>query len=1138
MGVRQLQTFIQHHVPNGYIEVSIHDECEAFKRKNNLHPILVIDLMGLLGPMVTNKKELLCGLRHNEIYKSLEKLLQKLSHVAELIFYEDGPVNDVKVAEWTRRQNERYIRSTMIIDKINQNLSLDDIINSSERDLPSVTSHLIITEQLAMKYGTFKISITRECDSEMAKFACENPRVLAILADDSDFLIYPGNWRYFSLREMNQETLHTMEYNRFALRDNLQLNDMELILLSTLNGNDVIRFDDTFRFHKSLIQQRNNPALRFTAMTDFIKDSNILKSRNLYRDVARLIYGNNSQSNVQKVRESFEFYSIDFEIAEIQGEMNKYCMNMLYDFTFSVLKYTPKTFTVQFVDLREYSNYFDTVSNIFRKQIGIVLRYEQLKGYEVRCKMSHDDTFRSIYLNPIIPTIVQPPLMELLKRSQYPQHDKIRFDLLKWLISEDNLRNVDLMAIPKNIFSDILVLVYIVSMGFISPFEADIILLTIKHVEIDIVPENLTTPDYLHPRAFFISFLFSKFYTTLSRSLEVTGLKNLLKINNFDGVLFHNLYLMCLNQPFNMSFLLGDYTKHRYYNFNKLSEMGIRQLQTFIQKYVPNGYIDVSLHDECEQFSRENEARPILLIDLHGLLRPLVTDPYEIFCGIRHNIVYEKLEKFLKKLSQIAVLIFFSDGPVTEVKLPKWMEKQNSQYEKLQSVMDKINERHPLKEIISKDQDLMSPTSHLKLVKHVAKLYGTLIYGMDRECDLEMAKFACENPRVLAILADDSDFLIFPGNWRYFSIRDLNQETLDTKEYSRVALRKTLKLNDKELVILSTLHGNDVISYDDTFRFHKSLIHQRNNPALRFPAIAQYIKERQLVMSRNMHSLIAYAIFRSNYDSYVKKIKDSIEFYDINFKVPKLTDPTEIFLRENRLNFSFMILKHIPQTFTLNFFDVTRSDNYFESINKLFSKHIGIILNDNPLQNYKIVSKMSFNDAEYTSFKVDKAIPTCKVPQLTELFDRSQHPEHDKTRIDLLKWLISEEKLNDVNLESIPINILLDILALTFMVNEGFIDVIEADIILLSIKQVQDKAVPENLKAPEILHPRAFTISILFSKCHFYATRSLEVTGLKELKKVLNFDGVLFHNLFHKHINKPFNTSEILTDLAQYRYYA
>ena len=156
------------------------------------------------------------------------------------------------------------------------------------------------------------------------------------------------------------------------------------------------------------------------------------------------------------------------------------------------------------------------------------MRSEPLKGYEVRCKMSHNDTFRSVYINPIVPKIAQPPLIELLKRTQYPQHDKTRFDLLKWMISEDGLKNVDLMAIPKNIFSDILVLAFMVFEGFISPFEADIILLTVKHVEIDIVPENLTTPDNLHPRAFIISFLFSKIYTLVARSLEVTGLKDLL----------------------------------------------------------------------------------------------------------------------------------------------------------------------------------------------------------------------------------------------------------------------------------------------------------------------------------------------------------------------------------------------------------------------------------------------------------------------------------------------------------------------------------------------------------------------------------------------------------------------------------
>ena len=186
-----------------------------------------------------------------------------------------------------------------------------------------------------------------------------------------------------------------------------------------------------------------------------------------------------------------------------------------------------------------------------------------------------------------------------------------------------------------------------------------------------------------------------------------------------------------------------------------------------------------------------------------------------------------------------------------------------------------------MEQIIESIKDYPKTISHSKIAKGLAKKYGTFNKAMDRECDTEMAKFACKNSRVIAILAEDSDFLIYPGNWKYFSIRSLDQETLSTKEYSRTALRKTLKLNDKELVILSTLNGNDVITFKDTFRFHKSLIKERYNPALRFPAIAQYIKDRQLIMSKNMHSLIAYGLFRSQSGSYVNKVKESIELYDI-----------------------------------------------------------------------------------------------------------------------------------------------------------------------------------------------------------------------------------------------------------------
>jgi hypothetical protein len=194
------------------------------------------------------------------------------------------------------------------------------------------------------------------------------------------------------------------------------------------------------------------------------------------------------------------------------------------------------------------------------------------------------------------------------------------------------------------------------------------------------------------------------------------------------------------------------------------------------------------------------------------------------------------------------------------------------------------------------------------------------------------------------------------------------------------------------------------------------------------------------------------------------------------------------------------VLNFIPHTFKLNFYDRERKGNFFESINDLFSKQLGIIYSDKPIDPYKVYSKLSYSEPEYSKIEVDKSNPSFSIPPLIELLDRPEFPEHDSIRFELINWMINNKKLKSVDLKSIPQNIFLDVLVLAFMVNESFIDVVEADIILLSIKHVEDGQVPENIVAPETLHPKAFYASILFSKCHKYIPRCLEVTGLKELE--------------------------------------
>jgi hypothetical protein len=576
--------------------------------------------------------------------------------------------------------------------------------------------------------------------------------------------------------------------------------------------------------------------------------------------------------------------------------------------------------------------------------------------------------------------------------------------------------------------------------------------------------------------------------------------------------------------------------------------MGVRQLQTFIQKHVPKGYLDVSLIDECEEFNRQHETRPILLIKLNGLLRSIVKDQKEIFCGIRHNIVHEKFENVMKKLCKIADIIFFIDGLVCDAKMPNWIIYHNKKNKNAHEIESMIDRRLTLQDITDDAKELISPTSPLKFTESLAQKYGELITSLNRDCNAEMVQIANQNRKVLAILDDDSDFLIYRGKWKYYSLRDMNQGTLDTKEYNRHALRAYLNLNDQQMILLSTLNGNTIVSYDtDTYQFHKTLLQNRNNKQLRFPSIAAYIRDHnsQMINNNDAAAYVAREIYKykpefmSHKSIFINEVQYSIDFYDTKFEQSEITDETQIFCREESLNFVRMVLNHKLLPFTLDFFDQQREANYFESINDLFSKQIGIIFNFKSFDPYKIWSKLSINDPEYSIVEVIKSLPRKELSiPLIELLDRSNYPDHDQIRFKLLKWLISEKMLQSVDLELIPQNLFLDILVLVYMVKERFINVKEADIILLSIKHVEDGIVPDNITAPETLNPRAFYASILFSKCHIIIARCLEVTGLKKFEKIHKFDGVLFHNLFLEHIDEPFDASVLLGDLAQYRYYA
>lgn len=237
---------------------------------------------------------------------------------------------------------------------------------------------------------------------------------------------------------------------------------------------------------------------------------------------------------------SLDFYlPQNFAISEVACSIDPlllFCRKNYFNFTSSILQRLPKTFESDYVDLRstDFPNYFDVSIELFRKQIGILLKHQLSHTkirYEIVAKKSHEEIYKEYLEPPQFPKDELPPLLELLDRQDHPEHDELRFKLLKWMVDERKLKDCDLSTIPTNYFLDILVLVWMTGNGFITTTEADLVLLTVKRVELKNIPKNYEAPQHIDRRAFCIAIFFTKFHEVLKRSLEVIGLKRSMTVS-------------------------------------------------------------------------------------------------------------------------------------------------------------------------------------------------------------------------------------------------------------------------------------------------------------------------------------------------------------------------------------------------------------------------------------------------------------------------------------------------------------------------------------------------------------------------------------------------------------------------------
>lgn len=270
-------------------------------------PILAIDLMSLMVIAYPDKNDMLFGGRWKACADVLGKLFEALTNAgAELVFFQDQLVETSKYETWMVRQNLRYKEHIEVIDRIDSGQSVDEILKDFAEKLRGFPTVVPLIETMATKHGILKFSVNKDNDVEMVRYANEH-KALAILSDDSDFLIFKGDWNLWSIKDMDVKTLKTLEFNRKGLRSTLRLTDKQLSILPTFAGNDIIRYDEikvalcaNFRY---TISQK------FPNIAEFIRSSLPDNENEKVKIIASKMLGNTQPETLSRVKFSLRAYN-------------------------------------------------------------------------------------------------------------------------------------------------------------------------------------------------------------------------------------------------------------------------------------------------------------------------------------------------------------------------------------------------------------------------------------------------------------------------------------------------------------------------------------------------------------------------------------------------------------------------------------------------------------------------------------------------------------------------------------------------------------------------------------------------------------------------------------------------------------
>lgn len=373
-----------------------------------LKPVIIFDVMGFIHSLGGCDVELLCGGRHNVYLQNVRTLFKTLTeHGAELIFICDGQLRTDNLSKWIYRRRREYDECLRIYDAIDNGQYVDTGFNGNARCCKSVVNSILF---YANEFGEIVISTKRDCDAVIAKYAYEK-NALAVIATDTDFLIFPGQWNYWHALNFDYERLTIKQFNRNGLMKYLHLPREAMPFFATIVGND---FKQEIRILKQFGGPKNE---RFLKIADYVRDISRRKYESdveFYRALAISLFDSKLsglilKDKMEQLKFSVESYKIDFEAdCERKSVVRKYAEANV--FMNAVMSEGMFQYDMNFVDLRNVNNNNANVSfpeillTVFQKLSGIILYDFPTQKWTIITKPAIDLPYKERTVNSILPT--------------------------------------------------------------------------------------------------------------------------------------------------------------------------------------------------------------------------------------------------------------------------------------------------------------------------------------------------------------------------------------------------------------------------------------------------------------------------------------------------------------------------------------------------------------------------------------------------------------------------------------------------------------------------------------------------------------------------------------------------------------